>query len=233
MWVSSCRISRYRIFSSPCRTYPSPATTFPAVSSMYMYMSSGTTSIRQSRRTSSRKPSGKIWRKAGDRSSPGNTSSIACFPAFTFRFTAMEAIPRFESWASEKKVRPPGVGARPSLATRSTVLSEPLGEILVVTPEPRGVHPDLLHRLFHGPAYAGRRMGLEKRLDVPGPIGACERLRDGGEPPYEKAGRGIPPIQLIPVRLDERPREVSPDARPARRDAADHDRRILEPNRVR
>src|SRR5467141_271676 len=54
---------------------------------MYMYMSSGTMSIRQSRRTSSRRPSGNSARNALTRSRPGNTSRIACFPAFTFRFT--------------------------------------------------------------------------------------------------------------------------------------------------
>src|SRR6266511_1169755 len=234
MWVSSCRISRYRIFSSPCRRYPSPATTFPAVSSMYMYMSSGTTSIRQSRRTSSRNPSGKILRKAGDRLRPGNTSRIACFPAFTFRFTSTEAIPRFESCASEKKVRSRTGAPRPLLPTRSSgLLPEPGGEILVVAPEPRGVYPDLLHHLFHGPADARRRMALEEGLDLPRPVRTRERLRDRGEPADEESGRGIPPIQFIPILLDESPREVPPEAWSACRDASDHDRRILEPDCVR
>src|SRR6266566_3417370 len=139
---------------------------------MYMYMSSGMTSIRQSRSTSSRNPSGKISRKAGDRSSPGNTSRIACFPAFTFRFTSTPAIPRFESCASEKKVRSRPWHPVPSRRTLSA-----------------GVHPDLLHHLFDGPADAGRRMTLEEDLDLPRPIGARERLRDRGEPADEESGR--------------------------------------------
>src|SRR6266508_6486132 len=76
-------------------------------------------------------------------------------------------------------------------------------------------------------------MRLEKRLDIPRPIGAGERLRDGDESANEESRRRIPPIQLRPILLDECPRQVPPDARPARRDAPDHDWRVLESNRVR
>src|SRR3989442_9412458 len=124
---------------------------------MYMYMSSGTTSIRQSRRTSSRSPSGKIARKAADPSRPGNTSRIACFPAFTLRFARTTTMCVFSSSASKKNLAsgPSRMGG-----------GKPAGEVLPVLFPPGGVHPDLLHGLLDDPVDLRGLAGAKEPLHV-------------------------------------------------------------------
>src|SRR5437016_3651301 len=224
MWVSSWSTSRYTIFSSPVFRYPSPATTFPASSSMYMYMSSGTTSMRQSRRTSSRSPSGKIARKATDLSRPGNTSRMACFPAFTLRFARTTGMGVFPSSASKKK---------PCLGTSTLRRCKPAGEVLPVLLPPSGIHPDLVHGRLDHPANLRSLAAPEEALHVLRRLGSRKGLGDLHEPTDEEPGLRVPPVQLGPVLLDEGPGEVPSEAWTARRHIRDHQDGILGTDRIR
>src|SRR6267143_4326419 len=166
---------------------------------MYMYMSSGTTSMRQSRKTSSRSPSGKSARKAGDLSRPGNTSRIGCFPAFTFRFARTTSMRLFPSSAFKKNL-----ASAPSAIRRG----EPAGEVLPVFPSPCVVHPDFLHGLLDHPVDLRGLSGTEEPIDVLRRLRCREGLCNLHEPTYEEPRFRVPPVQLVPVLLDEGPREV-------------------------
>src|SRR5256886_407314 len=224
MWVSSWSTSRYTIFSSPVFRYPRPATTFPASSSMYMYMSSGTTSMRQSRRTSSRSPSGKIARKATDLSRPGNTPRIACFPAFTLRFARTTGMGVFPSSGSKKK---------PCLGTSTLRRCKPAREVLPVLLPPSGVHPNLLHGLLDHPADLRSLAASEEPLHVLRRLGSRKGLGDLHEPTDEEPGLRVPPVQLGPVLLDEGPGEVPSEAWPARRHICDYKDGVLGTDSIR
>src|SRR5713226_6998507 len=227
---------------------------------MYMYMSSGTTSTLQSRRTSSRRPSGKIDRKAADRSRPGNTSRRACFPAFTFRFTGTTAMSQFPSSPSKKnlsvgsakggsktasghlplrvpRARPHSKSRcfRPSDARPPSLLMtrEPAGEVLPVPLSPCRVHTDLLNRLLDGASDLRGLAVPEESFHIFRPVRCREALRDVNESANEEPGLRVPPVQFVPIVLHEGPSEVEPDAGADRSDICDHDDRVLGSDRVR
>src|SRR5213080_1438154 len=190
---------------------------------MYMYMSSGTTSMRQSRRTSSRSPSGKIARKATDLSKPGNTSRIACFPAFTLRF----------AWTT-------GMGVFPSSASKKNLASgrqrfDDANQRARALPFffRQAAFTRIFSTVWDHPVDLRSLAGSEEPLHVLRRLGSRKGLGDLHEPTDKEPGLRVPPIQLVPVLLDEGPGEVPSEAWPARRHIRDHQDGVLGTDRIR
>src|SRR5947209_16646904 len=122
-------------------------------------------------------------------------------------------------------VRPTSHLARPG--------RKPEREFLRVPLPPSGIHPNLLNRLLHRSPDLRSLAGSEEPLHILRRVRRREFLRDVNEPPDEEPGLRIPPVEFVPVVLDERPGHVEPDAGTDPRDVRDHDDRILGSDRIR
>src|SRR3989449_6124231 len=110
---------------------------------------------------------------------------------------------------------------------------KPEREFLRVPLPPSGIHPDLLDRVLPPPRAPRGLAGREAPLHILRRVRRREFLGDVNEPPDEDPGLRIPPVELVPVVLDERPGHVEPDSGTDPRDVRDHDDRILGSDRIR
>src|SRR5205807_396875 len=85
---------------------------------------------------------------------------------------------------------------------------------------------DLLHGLLDHPANLRSLAAPEEALHVLRRLGSRKGLGDLHEPTDEEPGLRVPPVQLVPVLLDEGPGEVPSEAWPARRHIRDHQDRV-------
>src|SRR5205807_9222761 len=122
---------------------------------------------------------------------------------------------------------------KPCIGTSTLRRCKPASEGLPVLLPPGGVHPDLLYSLQDHPTDLRSLAGSEEPLHALRRLGSRKRLGDLHEPTEEEAGSRVPPVQLVPVLLDEGPGEVPSEAWPARRHIRDHQHGVLGTDRIR